>query len=143
LRINKGLKLGRFDVTAFADIRNLLNWKNITGLFAETNDVTNSVYQHNVTAAEFVNLANEAGANGSLRADGAVVLGNCAAWGGEAGPVDCVELKRAEARFGNGDGVYTLAEQTNALNSYYNLFSGPYTFNDLPRSVRLGFELNF
>ena len=55
--------------------------------------------------------------------------------------MDCVELKRAEARFGNGDGVYTLAEQTNALNSYYNLFNGPYTFNDLGRQARLGFEL--
>ncbi|HTY05840.1 MAG TPA: hypothetical protein VMC86_04935, partial [Gemmatimonadales bacterium] len=143
LRINKGLKLGRFDVTAFADIRNLLNWKNITGLFAETNDVTNSVYQHNSIAGEFVTLANEASSNGALRADGAVILGNCAAWAGASGPVDCVELERAEARFGNGDGVYTVAEQTNALNAYYNLFNGPYTFYDSPRNIRLGFELNF
>ena len=45
LRVNKGFKVGRLDVTAFADIRNVFNWKNITALFAETNDVTNSVYQ--------------------------------------------------------------------------------------------------
>ncbi|HWZ29647.1 MAG TPA: carboxypeptidase regulatory-like domain-containing protein, partial [Gemmatimonadales bacterium] len=37
LRLNKALKFGRLDVTMFADIRNLFNWKNITGLFAETN----------------------------------------------------------------------------------------------------------
>ena len=135
--------MGRVDVTAFADIRNLLNWKNITGLFAETNDVTNAVFQHNTIAGEFVNLSNEATNNGALRADGAVTLNNCAGWTGAAGPVDCVELQRAEARFGNGDGVYTVAEQTNALNSYYNLLNGPYTFNSQPRQVRLGFELNF
>ncbi|HYK09182.1 MAG TPA: TonB-dependent receptor [Gemmatimonadales bacterium] len=145
LRINKGLQMGRLQVTAFADIRNLFNWKNITGLFAETNDVTNAIFQHNRVAAEFVNLANEAKANGALdAATQAVKLPvNCGTWQGEAGPVDCVELKRTEARFGNGDGVYTLSEQTNALNSYYNLFNGPYTFNDLGRQMRLGFELNF
>jgi hypothetical protein len=143
LRLNKGIKVGRVDVTAFADIRNLLNWKNITGLFAETNDVTNAVFQHNLIAGEFVNVANEATNNGALRGDGAVTLNNCAGWTGATGPVDCVELARAEARFGNGDGVYTVAEQTNALNSYYNLLNGPYTFNSQPRQVRLGFELNF
>jgi len=119
LRINKGLKLGRVDVTAFADIRNLLNFKNITGLFAETNDVTNAIFQHNTIAAEFVNLNNEAKAAGALNPDGSVTLGDCSTWGGSAGPVDCVELKRAEARFGNGNGIYTLAEQGTALNSYY------------------------
>jgi len=143
LRINKGLKLGRVDVTAFADIRNLLNFKNITGLFAETNDVTNAVFQHNTIASEFVTLSNEAGKAGALNPDGSVTLGNCASWGGESGPVDCVELKRAEARFGNGNGVYTVAEQTNALNTYYNFFNGPQQFNDSPRNIRLGFELNF
>jgi len=143
LRLNKGLKLGRLDVTAFADIRNLFNWKNIVGLFAETNDVTNSVFQHNTIASEFSNLSNEASNNGALRADGAVMLNHCGTWAGEAGPVDCVELQRAEARFGNGDGVYTLAEQSAAFNSFYNLFNGAYGFNGPGRSVRLGFELAF
>jgi hypothetical protein len=144
LRLNKGLKFGQVEVTAFADIRNLFNFKNITGLFAETNDVANSVFQHNTIAGEFVTLANEASANGALRSDGAVTLNNCAGWAGAAGPVDCVELRRTEARFGNGDGVYTVAEQSNALNTYYNLFAGgSYVFNDLPRNVRLGFQLNF
>jgi len=145
LRINKGLKLGRLDVTAFADIRNVFNWKNITALFAETNDVTNSIYQHNQIASEFVNLSNEAKSNGALNAATQAVNlpANCGTWKGEAGPVDCVELKRAEARFGNGDGIYTLSEQTSALNSYYNLYNGPYTFNDLGRQARLGFELSF
>jgi len=144
LRVNKGLRLGKMDVTAFADIRNLMNWKNITSLFAETNDVTNSVFQAAVLSPELSNNHNDAATNGSLRSDGALVLNNCASWSGDAGPVNCVMLQRAEARFGNGDGVFTLAEQTAALNAYYDRFQGgAYRFNDAPRSVRLGVELSF
>ena len=143
LRVNKALKFGRLDVTAFADIRNLFNWKNITGLFAETNDVTNALFEAAQISGEFPVLANEASGNGALRSDGAVVLNSCGSWSGASGPVDCVELKRAEARFGNGDGVYTVGEQTAALNSYYQLFNGAYGFNSTPRNVRLGLELNF
>ncbi|HZH41622.1 MAG TPA: TonB-dependent receptor, partial [Gemmatimonadales bacterium] len=58
LRINKGLKFGRMNVTAFADIRNLLNFTNILGLFAETNDVTNAVFESKTIASEFVTLSN-------------------------------------------------------------------------------------
>ena len=143
LRLNKAMKFGALDVTLFADVRNLFNWKNITGLFAETNDVTNALYESAVISGEYPVLANEAQNNGALRADGAVLLNSCGTWSGLSGPVDCVELQRAEARFGNGDGVYSVAEQTNALNAYYNLFHGSYGFNDTPRDIRLGFELNF
>jgi hypothetical protein len=48
-----------------------------------------------------------------------------------------------EARFGDGDGVYTLAEQANAFNAYYDLFNGVQNFYGQPRSIRVGFELNF
>ena len=144
LRINKGLKFGRMNVTAFADIRNLLNFTNILGLFAETNDVTNAVFESKTIQSEFVTLANEASNNGALNPDGSVSLANCGNWTAATGQVvDCVELSRAEKRFGNGDGTYSLAEQTNALNSYYQLFNGAYGFNSTPRQVRFGFELAF
>ena len=52
-------------------------------------------------------------------------------------------LRRTEARFGDGDGVYTLAEQTNALNAYYDPFNGVAELLRAPRSIRVGFELNF
>ncbi|HEY6784715.1 MAG TPA: hypothetical protein VI159_07160, partial [Gemmatimonadales bacterium] len=88
-------------------------------------------------------LSNEAQRNGALRPDGSVSLSKCGSWAGESGPVNCVELQRAEARFGNGDGVYTVAEENKALSSYYNLFFGPYGFNGPGRSMRLGFEVAF
>ena len=70
----------------------------------------------------------------------------CAAWvnaGGAPSAPNCVYLVRAEQRFGNGDGVYTNAEQTRAFNSYYNSFRNKNFFTDRPRQVRLGLEVNF
>ena len=39
-------------------------------------------------------------------------------------------LIRAEQRFGNGDGIYTVAEQTRAFNSYYDSFRNQNFFTD-------------
>lgn len=145
LRVNKGMKLGRTDVTAFADVRNLLNFRNVIGLFAETGDVVNALFQSNVLNPEYSGLRIEAQANGHLLSGGAIDLrSSCGTWTGTtAGAVDCVALRQVEARFGNGDGVYTAQEQQKALNAFYTAFAGPQGFYDLPRSVRLGFELSF
>lgn len=145
LRLNKGFKLGRADITAFVDARNLFNFKNIIGLFAETDDVVNAVFQENTVSPQFSGLRNEAQQNGHLLAGGAIDLRpSCGSWtGSDGGPVDCVALRQVEARFGDGDGVYTLAEQTKALNAWYNQFNGTQIFYDQPRHIRLGFELNF
>jgi len=145
LRVNKGIKVGRADVTAFADVRNLFNFKNVISLFAETDDVVNSLYQTNVLSPEFAGLRIEAQASGHLLSGGAIdLVPSCGTWTGTtAGPVDCVVLRQVEARFGNGDGVYSLDEQTKALNAFYTRFLGPQTFYGSPRQVRVGFELNF
>jgi hypothetical protein len=145
MRLNKGFRVGRADITAFADVRNLFNFKNIIGLFAETDDVVNALFQENTTSPQFAGLRNEAQQNGRLLAGGSIDLRpSCASWtGSTGGPVDCVALRQVEARFGDGDGVYTLAEQANALNAAYVRFNGPQTFYDQPRHIRLGFELNF
>jgi hypothetical protein len=54
-----------------------------------------------------------------------------------------VALRRAEARFGNGDGLYSLAERETTLYAYYNTFYGPQTFYGMGRSVRLGVEIRW
>ena len=142
LRLNKGLRIGRVDVTAFADARNLFNWKNITGLFAETGDVVNAVHRSKTLSAEFAGMLDEANVAGVLEADGTTLdlRASCQSWGK---PVNCESLRRVEARFGDGDGEYTLAEQERALNTFYDSFFGAFRFNDRGRHVRLGFELNF
>jgi len=124
----------------YADIRNLLNFTNITSLFVETGDVVNATHREQTLSSEFSNLRNEANGNGALRPGDAIDLSGCGSW---AIPVNCVLLRRAEARFGDGNGTYTLAEQTRALNAYYDSFNGAQWFYGSPRNIRVGFEVNF
>jgi hypothetical protein len=142
LRLNKGLRVGRLDVTAFADVRNLFNWTNIVNLFAESGDVVNSVHRTKTLTSEFSGLLDEANQAAALEGDGTTIdlRGSCQGWGK---PVNCESLRRVEARFGDGDGQYTLAEQTRALNTYYDAFFGAYRFNAQARSIRIGFETSF
>jgi hypothetical protein len=142
LRVNKGFRLGRLDVMAFADVRNLFNWANIVDLFAESGDVVNGIHKEKTLSSEFAGLLEEAGQAAALEADGTTIdlRGSCQDWGQ---PVNCESLRRVEARFGDGNGQYSLAEQTRALDTYYNAQYGAYRFNSQGRSIRLGFETNF
>lgn len=140
LRLTKGIRMNGMGWTVFADFRNLLNFKNLYALYAETNGTSNVLFEQRVTSGEFANLANEANNNGAL-AGTSITLGNCANWQAPNGPVDCVMLRRAEARFGNGDGTYTLAEQMNALHNYFEMAFGAYQFYGPQRTVRVGLSL--
>jgi hypothetical protein len=142
MRITKGVRFGRADVTAFADIRNLFNFKNIVSLFAETGDVVNSNNRAQVLSSEYSQLTGEANIAGALEADNQTIdlRPSCQNWGK---PLNCESLRRVEARFGNGDGEYTLPEQERALNTFYDSFFGSYRFNDQARNIRLGFEVQF
>jgi len=140
LRLNKGFTFGGTDWTLYADVRNALNFRNINALFVETGDVVNAEHRTGALSGEFLNLANEAANNSALRSGDAIDLANCGSW---AQPVNCVMLRRTEARFGDGNGTYTLAEQTRALNAYYDSFFGPQNLYGAPRHIRVGFEVNF
>jgi hypothetical protein len=147
MRINKAVKFGRTDVTLFADLRNVFNFRNIVRLFNETDDVVNALNRQSTLSPEFANLANEAAGQpvSKLGSDGSINLADCTQWtANAASTVDCVMMQRAEARFGNGDKSYTLAEQTKALNAYYDGYvNGVQNFYGAPRNIRVGFELSF
>jgi hypothetical protein len=141
LRLTKGLRFGGTDWTLFADIRNLLNIKNVIGAFAETGDLVNARHRNNVLSAEQANMLSEADEAGVLAADSSIDVGaSCASWGLA---VNCVAMRRAEARFGDGDGIYTFEEQQRALNTYYDSRFGSWRFLERPRNLRLGLELSF
>jgi hypothetical protein len=140
LRLNKGFRFGGTDWTLYADVRNALNFRNINALFVETGDVVNAEFRTQVLSGEFLNLQNEAANNSALRSGDAIDLANCGTW---ANPVNCVMLRRTEARFGDGNGTYSLDEQTRALNAYYDSFFGPQNLYGAPRHIRVGFEVNF
>ena len=148
LRITKSLRTGPLDASLYADARNLLGQTNIRGTFTETGATSNPLYQETLFSPEFANLRIEADANGRLLGDGSVDLRpSCSSWtsgaAGAAGPVNCVALQRVEQRFGNGDGLYTLTEQTSAFNAYYDSFFGPWRFHGPGRTARIGIQLHF
>jgi len=151
LRLNKGVRLGRIDATLYADIRNLFNWRNIVGVFAETGDVVNRLHRTETigiptstlaaSTGEYRQLWNEAFAAGAFDAASKEVdLTSCASW---LSQLNCASLRRVEARFGNADGVYALDEQERAFNTYYDAFFGSWRFYSQPRNVRLGLEVRF
>ena len=57
---------------------------------------------------------------------------------------NCIYLIRAEQRYGNGDGIYTLDEQLNASNAlYYANQAAPTFFYGAGTQLRLGVEWSF
>ena len=141
LRLTKGFRIGGRALRAYADFRNLVNFTNVVALYAETGDVVNDVHKQKILSPERSNLQSEASQVGALNPDGSINLnGDCNAWGY---PPNCVALRRVEARFGNGDLLYTPAEQTRALDAYYNSFFGPWRFHGPAGTVRVGVEVGF
>ncbi len=155
LRVTKGVKLGFTDITVFGDFRNLFNFTNITRLFLETGDISNDEYRRKTIDNEINSLVAKAGSrvisipstDPKAKPLTAIDLRpTCATYpegGTTTGPVNCVLLQRAEARFGNGDRIFDQTEYTQAFNAYYDLFRGTQTNLGAPRHIRIGVELNF
>jgi hypothetical protein len=156
LRLTRGFRLGGArDLTVFADFRNLFNWTNLTAIFAETGDVVNNLFETNTIDPVKVTLQNEAGslvrtrtvtqANGSTANETGVDLGDCSRYQPTlaAGVPNCIMLRRAEARYGDGDQFFTDAEQNAAYGAWYRLNNAPYALKGAGLNFRLGFEFNF
>lgn len=155
LKLAKGFRLGATTVTAFADARNLLNWRNVTRVFAQTGRTSNAFERQSVERAQQIDLAAEANRNGHLQADSTIDLtfggaqdprGGCAGWqnpsGADATP-SCIYLLGAEQRFGNGDHLFTPSEQRRATDAFYLVARGLQNFTSPGRRLRLGIEVQF
>ena len=135
----------------YVDARNLLNRRNTVRVFAATNTTEDASLRGFVVSNHTSALRDEAADNGLLQGDGAIDLrfggngaGGCAGWvsvQGNAAAPNCVALVRAEQRFGNGDGIYSDAEQQAAAGALFDVLQGG--FYAEPRRVRLGVELAF
>jgi len=161
LRVTKGFRFGPTDWTVYADVRNLFNFTNKTVVFAETGDVVNEQYlEVGFLQPQLSTMQNDAVASGAwvtiqkTDADGAnprsigaidltSIAGTCPSWAGGGGMVACVMLQRTEQRFGNGDGIYDVEEQTAAVTAYYDLNNAPETFYSTGRLIRLGLQFQF
>jgi Carboxypeptidase regulatory-like domain/TonB-dependent Receptor Plug Domain len=155
MRFTKGFSLGKTDLTAYLDVRNILNLRSVLQVFSVTNNVTDAEDQKRFLDRELDDFKTEAARNKTpggaavLTSDGSLDLtapGVCAKWvSNDAQPAapNCVYFIRAEQRFGNGDGIYTVAEQRTALESFYDFARGENRFTTAPRRARVGIELNF
>ena len=150
-RFTKGFGLGGLDLTGYLDVRNLLNFRNVLQVFAVNGDVRNDEEREANLDADLDDLATERDANDAVGADGA--LGPSGAPTRTARPgssrrndpaaANCIYLIRAEQRYGNGDGLFTVDEQSNAINALYDVARGEHQHLGVGRRARVGFELNF
>ena len=153
LRVTKGFSIRGLDLMAYADARNVLNLTNVLRVFQGTRSVRNGREQDLQWATDSINYREEATQSQAYGSDGSIDLrfggavdGGCGSWVTAANissPVNCVYLIRAEERFGNGDHVFSLAEQERASTASYLVGRGLDNFYGSPRRVRLGLEVNF
>ena len=151
LRVTQSLHVGGRMLLAFVDARNLLNFRNVLRVYSISGTTTSAVEAQGFFAADSSNFANEARSNSLYQADGSIDLrfagagaGGCAAYvtqSGQPGAPSCVSLIRAEQRFGNGDGVFDVAEQRSAIAAEYAVFRGEQFFTGAPRRVRVGLQI--
>ncbi len=156
LRASKGFRIGGLDLQAYADARNVFNFRNVLAVFVTTGDIASPLDHETNFANDSSSFASEAKTNGIYnKSTGAIDLrfggqgaAGCSGYStvnpSVSGVPNCVSLIRAEQRFGNGDGTFTLAEQTAASDAnYYQSGRGSYSFLGAGRRVRLGLEINF
>jgi hypothetical protein len=150
LKLSKSFGFGGNLLTLYADVRNVFNFKNVLQVFTLTGTAENDNAFNRVTFVDdSADMALEALVNNRYDAGtGEIDLtGNvCSTWldagNRPAGP-SCFGLIRAEQRFGDGNGVYSVAEQRAASRAQFDLQNGLQNFVGAPRRVRLGVEFNF
>jgi hypothetical protein len=155
LRVAKAFAVGGRALTVYADARNVLGTQNVLRVFRSSGNPWSSIDHDLAAASDSTQFASQAAANGvydpataamDLRFGGAGEAG-CGGFvdasGGGPAAADCVYLIRAEQRFGDGDGVFTYAEQAAASEAYYRTYRGIQEMSGDPRHVRFGLQIGF
>jgi hypothetical protein len=150
LRMAKDFRVGKYAMTASIDARNVLNLQNITSVYAQTGTPFSGL----VTAQRWSNdsttfVAYGAATNELNATTGAITLpgtiAGCAKVlsGTNSYAAACYYMIRSEQRFGNGDGVYTLAEQRLASDAKNSAANSVWASNTGARTIRFALEVNF
>jgi hypothetical protein len=134
VRITRGFRIGDNRLRAFADWRNPFHIFNTTSVYLETGQITNAVHREENLDA----LLRDATLDGDPNIDDFDIMAES-----PDNALNKYMLMQAEARFGNGDGLFTVAEQTTAFGANYDLFNNPLNRRSGDRSLRLGLEFVF
>jgi hypothetical protein len=137
LQVRKGLSVMGWRAQAFAMITNVLDMENITGVWATTGDI----FEERVFLQRIE--SNRRFLGGNQLQDEIDLRSLALAGEGIANEVDLVLVRRAEARFGNADGIFTAEEQERAFRAALDFSAGPQRFIGAGRRVNLGIEINF
>jgi Carboxypeptidase regulatory-like domain/TonB-dependent Receptor Plug Domain len=154
MRFTKGFGLGGTSLTAYLDVRNILNFTNVLSVFTATNDTKNAFEENSQWRSDSSAFATEAANAGVLNpADGSMDLrfggqglDGCGNWvntGDSPSAPNCYYISKAEERWGDGDGVFTVAEQRRASEASYFATRGLHSFTGPGRNARVGLEINF
>jgi hypothetical protein len=153
LRVTKAFGFGQVALTAYLDVRNLFNFANLLRVFRVTGAPVNPAEQAMHWASDSSLFASEAQRSGWWPGDGTIDLtfggglaSGCAAWAradGQLAAPNCVYLIRAEERYGDGDHVFSVAEQRRASDAFYLFERGIHNFTGDPRRLRVGVEASF
>ncbi|HEU5050990.1 MAG TPA: TonB-dependent receptor [Gemmatimonadales bacterium] len=136
-------------VTAWIDARNLFGRRNAVRVYSASGGTTSESAEADARQDARFSYQSEAAANDMLVGGtidltfGGAGAGGCAGWvsvSGSPAEPNCVSLVRAEARWGNGDGLFTESEQAAAADAAFAGFVGSGFFS-APRRIRLGFEI--
>ncbi len=146
LRFAKALGSAAYAPRFFIDARNALNFHNVIRALRDSGSV--GVARERAVQNGLGEVRTEALMNGAYDdTNGSVNLSTpdaCQSWvtinGNHGGAPNCVALRRAEARYGDGDGVYTVGEQRAAVNAAFDATYGV-GLNGTPRRIRIGIEL--
>ena len=153
LKVSKGFGLGSRTLSAFLDARNLLSAENVARVFAVNGSTTNETALGEFTSELLISYRQEGENNGMAAGDGALDLRfggiadprqGCATWVDTASrpaAPNCVALIRTEERFGDGDGVFSVAEQERAAEALYRVQFDRSALLSPGRLVRIGVSL--
>ncbi|MGD8497100.1 MAG: hypothetical protein PVF05_13070, partial [Gemmatimonadales bacterium] len=136
LRLTKGFQIGDgLNLQAFVDWRNPLDIANNQTVFLETGTTVNALHRQNSLAG----LLRDTQLDGSNDIDDVDIAAEST-----DNAFNTYMLLRAEQRFGNGDGIFTVEEQTKAFGQVYeNNFGVNSRFRTSDQLMRLGLRLAF
>lgn len=150
MRLSRDFRVGKYAFTGYLDARNILNLQNITSVYAQTGTTSSGLVtaqRWSSDSSAFVQYG-----RGTLEynaATGDITLpttdAGCAKVinGTNSYAPACVYMRQSEQRFGDGNGVYSLAEQRAASDSKNAFNNSVWARNSGARTIRFGLEVNF
>jgi hypothetical protein len=136
MRFWKGFRIGQGGarLRVFLDWRNPFNLSNTTSVYLETGTEFNDAFKNKLLNQQLTDPL----LDGDTFIDDFHIMQES-----PENELNKFSLLQAERRFGNGDGIYTVAEQRAAFGAQYELFNGSQIHRESNQQFRLGIQFVF